>query len=546
MENKQSKIENAEKLLKIAKTNRVNPYVDITPFVLDFCVPFVNYDGFFCAKDEVVVYACPANVFKDKEQVVGYRGRSMGSSVRITKGWYMRRGRSGSSAIRAEIRKYYNGDLIVTNKRVVFIGKDESFECSVEKIGAIKLLSKGSFVLQFGRTSKNICVDINITEYAYGLINYVVNAHRDGEDVCQMVEKAYADMTEEQKLLCERVKRETYQLKIPKEKGNQSFLAKIALYLWGLVFIVAILGIIISSAASCSNNNSPSKPILVENFQLSNSYEEEMTLVLNYDSGLFDYGDWDTVLFYVTPSDIKDENLEIINSDDSVLKCSISNTLYDFETNSKKVIVKYEGLKTGKSTFYLKDKNSKAKSCSITITVKENNDNNGDGNQSSSIQTNYPNFKVWLNDTGTKFHFDKNCAGKTSTSSTYAIALSMNKEPCNKCARYLDEEIIYVKDVVLENIVNNLVLSYNENWANQILSEFSNTVDSEIDYLNKIVTVKYQITIPISKTSNFENGLYDDAITEAISNVDSYFENNICDMYDEEVLVGVDVNYIYE
>ncbi len=276
-----TKIENAEKLLKIAKANRVNSYVDVTPFVLDYCVPFVDYDGFFCAKGEVVVYACPANVFKDKEQVIGYRGRSMGSSVRITKGWYMRRSRSGSSAIRAEIRKYYNGDLIVTNKRIVFIGKDESFECGVEKIGAIKLLSKGSFVLQFGRTSENISVDINITEYAYGLINYVVKAHRDGEDVCRMVEKSYADMTEEQKALCERVKQETDQLKIPKEKGANSGLWNIVKILWVIVGLVAVIGIAIAIGNSCSKDNPPSSSdnIYVQSFNCTEEQALDMETV---------------------------------------------------------------------------------------------------------------------------------------------------------------------------------------------------------------------------------------------------------------------------
>ncbi len=422
MENKQSKIENAEKLLKIAKANRVNPYVDVTPFVLDFCVPFVDYDGFFCVKDEIIVYACPANVFKDKEQVVSYRGRSTGSSVRITRGWYMRRGRSDSSAIRTEIRKYYNGDLIITNKRIVFIGKDESFECGVEKIGAIKLLSKGSFVLQFGRISKNICVDNNITEYAYGLINYVVNAHRDGEDVCQMVEKSYADMTGEQKALCERVKRETDELKIPREKQKGSFLPKLALSLWALVIFIAILGIILSTAIGCSNKNNPPEPTSVESFQLSNSYEENMTLLLNYDSGLFDYGDWDTILFYVRPSNIKVEDIEIINSNDDVLKCSISNSLNDFETHSKKVIIKYEGLKTGKSTFYLKDKNSEAQSCSITINVEEH------------VEEENNSRTVYLTYSGSKYHFSQSCAGSSSYASTLNKALKLLKEPCSKCA----------------------------------------------------------------------------------------------------------------
>ena len=39
----QAKIENAQKLLKIAQANRVNPYADITPMELGFGFPFVEY-----------------------------------------------------------------------------------------------------------------------------------------------------------------------------------------------------------------------------------------------------------------------------------------------------------------------------------------------------------------------------------------------------------------------------------------------------------------------------------------------------------------------
>lgn len=38
----QADIENAQKILKIAKANRANPYVDITPMVLGFGFPFID------------------------------------------------------------------------------------------------------------------------------------------------------------------------------------------------------------------------------------------------------------------------------------------------------------------------------------------------------------------------------------------------------------------------------------------------------------------------------------------------------------------------
>ena len=421
----QAKVENAEKLLKIAKANRANPYVDVTPFVLDYGFPFVDYNGFFCSDGEVIVYACPANVFKDKEQVVGYRGRSTGTSVRVAKGLYMRSGRSGSSAVRAEVRKYYNGDLIVTNKRVVFIGKDESFECPVEKITATKLLTKSSFILQYGRTSKNISVDINTTEYAYGMINYVTKAYKDGEDVCAGVKQSYDDMTEEQKALCVRIKSETAQLKIPKSAMKSESTTSTAVKVVFAVIAIALIGIIVASIITgCVSDNKEPEPTPIESFALDYKYyEENMTLVLGDDSGLFDKGDWDTLLFYVKPSNIEVEDIEIVNSNDEVLWCWIRDSLNDPETHSLKVIVGYEGLMVGESTFYLKDKNSDVRSCDITITVEE------------KVEEVDNSRTVYVNYSGDKYHYSKSCAGTSAYETTLNKAKASYKEPCSKCAK---------------------------------------------------------------------------------------------------------------
>ena len=96
--------------------------------------PVIDYPGFFPQPHEVVLYAAPAATFKDKEKVVGYTGRSAGASVRVAKGLTVRTGSSGGTPIRDTIRSYCVGDLIVTNKRVVFIGKDDSFDFSISKV----------------------------------------------------------------------------------------------------------------------------------------------------------------------------------------------------------------------------------------------------------------------------------------------------------------------------------------------------------------------------------------------------------------------------
>ena len=112
---------------KIYAHNKANPYVDITPYELKIGFPVVNYQGFFGHTGEIILYATPAATFKDKEQVVGYTGKSAGASIRVAKGMTIRTGGSGGSPIRSAVRKHNPGDLIITNKRVVFIGKDDNF-----------------------------------------------------------------------------------------------------------------------------------------------------------------------------------------------------------------------------------------------------------------------------------------------------------------------------------------------------------------------------------------------------------------------------------
>ena len=404
--NSQADIENAQKILKIAKANRANPYVDITPMVLGFGFPFIGYNGFFASDNETIVYVCPANVFKDKEQVLGYRGKSTGTSVRVAKGLYWRNGQYNSRAVRADVRKYYDGDLIITNKRIIFIGKDESFECPVEKVTAAKLLSKNSFVLQYGRTSKNIGVDIALTEYAYGMINYVTQAYKDGEDVFDGIQKARADMTPEQQAFCIRVREETNNLKIPKEKTVRSKQTGCAKFLLAVFIIVAVVGIIVSIA----NNGKDPKPATPVEFSLSQYSHTETKVELNT---------LETVTFYLLPFDTTEEDLEIVNSNNEIATCTFKSV--HAVAGEKLAVIYIKGIAEGTTTMYLKDKNSTSQSESIEITVfkkEEEVDNSR---------------KVYINYSGDKYHFSKSCAGQSAYESTLNKVKNY-KEPCSKCA----------------------------------------------------------------------------------------------------------------
>ena len=193
---------------KIYIHNSANPYVDITPYELQVGFPIVDYQGFFPQAGEIIIYAVPAAIFKDKEQVVGYTGKSAGASVRIAKGFTVRTGSSGGTPIRGTVRKECVGDFIITNKRVIFIGKDDNFEFAVSKVAVVKPLSNETFVIQAGRSSKNILVNSDVIVYTMGFVNYAVTSLKNGVDIIAEKQQTENEITSEQRVLCDNIRTE--------------------------------------------------------------------------------------------------------------------------------------------------------------------------------------------------------------------------------------------------------------------------------------------------------------------------------------------------
>lgn len=256
-----------ETLQKIAAANRANPYADITPYETGVGMPTINYSGFFVQPGECIIYAAPAQTFKDKNQVVGYTGKSAGASFRVAKGVTVRTGSSGGKPIRGTVRDHNYGDLIISNKRVVFIGKDDSFDFPIEKVSAVKILDSQSFVLQSGRTSKNIAMDPAIVAYAAGFISYVQKEVAAGIDVYK---NHQATLTPEQAAYCDAVRQECAKVRVPKKKNKNGCLWTVVKVLFALVILVAAIGIIGSIIGG--NDESPGSsqtPGIISNYTAS-------------------------------------------------------------------------------------------------------------------------------------------------------------------------------------------------------------------------------------------------------------------------------------
>ena len=199
---------------KIAFANYLNPYVDITPVELRIGIPTVYYQGFYVQQGELIIYATPAKTFTEKNMIVGYTGKSRGVSYRYNNEATFHKGRSHGRAIYGNVRNYSKGDLIITNRRIAFIGKNDSFEFEVADISAIKIIDKTSFIIQSGCDSRNIKLDRALAGYAYGFINYVVSEYNKGVDVYSELKKEMAKITPEQIKLCDTVRQEAQKISV--------------------------------------------------------------------------------------------------------------------------------------------------------------------------------------------------------------------------------------------------------------------------------------------------------------------------------------------
>lgn len=201
-------MENSELLkMQVYKHNNANPYADVSPFALAVGFPVMNYKGFFPEEGEVLIYAVRAATFKDKERVVGYTGKSAGMSVRVAKGVSIRTGSSGGNPIRSDVRKFNYGDLLVTNKRILFIGKDDNFDFKVGKISNLKLLDEDSLIIQSGRSSRNIFFGSDLIFFPFAIMNYVLEETGNGTDLYKLVTET--SPTAEQLEMCNKLKEES-------------------------------------------------------------------------------------------------------------------------------------------------------------------------------------------------------------------------------------------------------------------------------------------------------------------------------------------------
>lgn len=183
-----------------------------------------------------------------------------------------------------------------------------------------------------------------------------------------------------------------------------------------LYFIICI--VFIGFLSNFGNKNPPKNT--THRTQEKSSAQQSVTLSQYNTTELsIEVNEHDDLTFYLEPSSIKMEDIEIINSNDSVALC----ILQDVRSvpTGRIAIVSYRGIAEGTAELYVKIKNSETQSEVISISV------NPHKPEADSSRT------VYLNYSGSKYHYSRACAGETAYESTLNQALRKFKEPCSKC-----------------------------------------------------------------------------------------------------------------
>lgn len=123
---------------------------------------------------EACLYEGIGYVLEAKEVVTGYNRTSYGTSFKTIFGNYRHNSTSKTDIIRKTVKNTFNGQLFITNSRIVFLAEKYSFDSSFDKItnitvynDRIELYSRNKFYKVFTKDSAYIRDLITLMNICY-------------------------------------------------------------------------------------------------------------------------------------------------------------------------------------------------------------------------------------------------------------------------------------------------------------------------------------------------------------------------------------------
>ena len=164
-----------KKIAAQESNNKLQEAIDAASQLTVDALKPVNYGNLVLKEGEEVYFAAPARTFTSKEKITGYTGGSRGVNVHVVKGVNFRVGNHRAKPIRETVVSFKEGDYVVTNRRIVFIGAEEHFEFKLENVSAVKQIGYDAFTIIAGGKSKNITLEGTGIVYAYTVTVLFVN-----------------------------------------------------------------------------------------------------------------------------------------------------------------------------------------------------------------------------------------------------------------------------------------------------------------------------------------------------------------------------------
>ena len=100
-------------------------------------LPSLAWVPVILGEGEVGHFCSPARRYITKRKAIGRTGGGGGISVRVAKGISLRSGGGASKTIYDDVTDSFDGLIILTNRRIVFIAKQNGFDCKLSSISAI-------------------------------------------------------------------------------------------------------------------------------------------------------------------------------------------------------------------------------------------------------------------------------------------------------------------------------------------------------------------------------------------------------------------------
>ena len=110
---------------------------------LDKLKPDAEDINLMLKNDEICYYYGGARSYHEKNIITAYKSSNSGVSVSVVRGFSIRSGNSITIPIRSNVSETYEGDLYITNKRIILLTKKYGFDLGIDKINAIEPFKNG-------------------------------------------------------------------------------------------------------------------------------------------------------------------------------------------------------------------------------------------------------------------------------------------------------------------------------------------------------------------------------------------------------------------